>query len=51
MLTQGPTPDPKFECSPESTKNFDFFLPGGFVISDIVFGYDNLICNLSPSNS
>ena len=43
----------KFECSPKSTKkkNFDsffFFLQGGFVISDIVFGCDDPTYNPSP---
>ena len=41
----------KFECSSESTKNFDsllFFLQGLFVISDIVFGCDNPTYNGSP---
>ena len=40
----------KFECSPESTKNFDVFfsLQGGFVISDIVFGCDDPTYNPSP---
>ena len=42
----------KFVCSPESTKNFDvffwFFLQGGFVILDIVFGCDDSTYNPSP---
>ena len=40
----------KFECSPESTKNFDdfFSLQGGFVISDIVFGCEDPRYNPSP---
>ena len=40
----------KFECSPESSKNFDFFffLQGAFVISDIVFGCDDPTYNPSP---
>ena len=40
----------KFEGSPESTKDFDFFffLQGVFFISDIVFGCDNLTYNPSP---
>ena len=41
----------KFECSQESTKNFDFFfffLQGGFVISDIIFGCDDPTNNPSP---
>ena len=44
----------KFECSPESTRKKKltvfcfFFLQGGFVISDIVFGCDNPTYNPSP---
>ena len=44
----------KFECSPESTRKKKltvfcfFFLQGGFVISDIVFGCDDPIYNPSP---
>ena len=42
----------KFECSPESTRKkiltVFFFLQGGFVISDIVFGCDDPTYNPSP---
>ena len=50
----------KFECSPESARKFFltvcfcffcflfFFLQGGFVISDIVFGCDDPTYNPSP---
>ena len=39
----------KFECSPGSTNNVNgFFLQGGFVISDIVFGCDDPTYNPSP---
>ena len=42
----------KFECSPEFSRKkkliFFFFLQGGFVISDIIFGCDDPIYNPSP---